>query len=235
MDKRDKRKVPQRGRALGTLPDAERCLATSKATRQRCKKPRMIGLTVCDVHGGSTLSCRNVNIREKFMRSYGNNLVADDHVGANPVSGIAWEMRRTAGNIIAIEEELAALREGELVQAESTMMRRALQDELRELVGDVEDAPPARPGESYTVVKREQTLHVWGELYLRERKHYADLVRLAFAVGFEKRRIDLMQEQVADLNSVITGMLRALGHDPNDPGVRAVVRQQIISVMPVPA
>lgn len=170
------------------------------------------------------------------MRAYGNNHVDEGHPGANPITGIAWEMRRTAGNIVAIEEEIAALNEGALVEQESVTIKRSLQAELAEVIGIVdEDELPARRGEEYVLVKREQALHLWGELYLRERSHYKELVKLAFAVGFEKRRIDLIANQVTDINNVISGVIRALGHDPNSPEIRAKVREQILSVMPVPA
>lgn len=171
------------------------------------------------------------------MRGYGNNHVGEDHVGANPVTGIGWELRRTAGNILAIEEELAHLRENELIEGTKTVTKRAFADELREVIGDVgdEDEAPSRPVDQYTIVTFEQRLHLWGELYLRERKHYGELVRLAFAVGFEKRKIELIESQVADLNAVITGVIRRLGRDPHEPEMRSIVREEILAIMPVPA
>lgn len=169
------------------------------------------------------------------MARYGNNHVGEDHVGANPISGLMWELRRCAGNIVAIEEELGYIDAHTMVEGETTTTKRALASELREVIGavdDEDDATPGKPIEEYTIVQRQQRIHAWNEMYMRERQQYNQTAKLMFAVGFEKKRLEMLQQNIADFNGAITGILRALGHDPNDPVVRQIVRQQIIAVMP---
>jgi len=197
----------------------------------------MVGLDVCLTHAPSKRAAQIKSGLAKIDRmGYGSREVSPEHVGANPVSGLAWEIRRTAGNIEAINEKLAQLRDEDFAFGQvGKTVKTSREAELRDLIGDVEDdLAPSRGGESYTIETHAARLNLWVELGLRERRHYAALLELAFKVNFEERKVRLVEAQVADLNAIITGVLRQLGHDPNDAAVRATVRQEILAVLPVP-
>lgn len=165
---------------------------------------------------------------------YGNNAVSTEHEGANPVTGLAWEIRTTAGNIEFIRDKLTELSDGELIWGtRSRTVKTTLQDELADILGDIEDGPRIpRHEDSYTQESQEAGLHVWAQLYLKERRHYVDLLKLAISSGLEHRRISIMEEHVLMVNNAVQNIIAKLGANPEDPAIRKLVKHEFAALMP---
>jgi len=206
-------------------PGAKRC--------KHCKRPAVIGLEVCWAHGGRL---PNMKTRAKRARlemaltkagyGSGNNAVAEDHVGANPVTGYMWELRRTAGNIVTAEEFIAALDPKEIIWGKT-------KEEVKDaaLSYSVEGTPVDN---SYTMTVEEAKTHMWVAIYMKEREHYGKLLKLGISAGLEERRLRLQEIMVIQLNGAITNIISRLGSDPADPGVRQMVREELLAIENAP-
>lgn len=228
-------------RELGDLPDEQRCTANKRdGSGERCTQPRMYPFTVCWNHTPKTPNAIEKRATAKLERAlmrrgYGTPTVHVDveHEGANPITGLAWEIRRTAGNIEFIEEQLAQLSDGEIIWGTTRKTSKKtladLQRELQDILGELDDGYPriSRNEDSYEQTFMEAGLHVWAQLYLRERKHYVELLKLAITSGLEHRRISIMEEHVLMVNSAITNIVSALGANPDAPEIRALVKNEL--------
>jgi hypothetical protein len=155
------------------------------------------------------------------QKGYGNTDVDRGHEGANPISGLAWELRRTAGNIVFLQEKLAEMRDEDIVWGQTL-------EETKLSAGH------GKNDESYGLTRDEARVNLWVQLFLKERTHYAGLCKLGIAAGFEAQRQRILEEQVLSVNAVLSNIIAALGHDPDKPEVRALVRDQLLELLPVP-
>jgi len=69
---------------------------------------------------------------------------------------------------------------------------------------------------------------VWLNLYLKERAHLANITTKALSIGIEARRVKLQETVAAQLATAINIMLKQLGKDPEDPGVRGIVQKALV-------
>lgn len=215
---------------LANVPDEKRC-KTIKSNKERCKKPAMAGLQVCRSHGGSfpnALAKSNAVKIEKIMNNklarhgYGQKQVDESHVGANPVTGYLWELRRTAANIITAEEFLA-----ELDPLEITWGRT--KEEMKDgVVSYTQQGDPVDP--SYTMTVDEAKVNVWVNIYMAERKAYREMLKIGISAGLEERRIRLQETLVLQLNGAISNIAANLGADPNSPEIRRMIRDELIAL-----
>lgn len=69
-------------------------------------------------------------------------------------------------------------------------------------------------------VKLSAAPNVWLQVYLIERKHLADITKIAMAAGLESRRLDWAEGMADRLISAMEDLAIQLGHDPADPKIR---------------
>lgn len=210
------------------LDDGKRCTFI-KRNGERCKNRALVGTHTCKMptHGGrfpsvvakSRLAKATIALAK---RGYGNNLADENHVGANPVTGYLWELRRTAGNIITCEEYLADLDPSEVIWGRT---KREVKDAAVSYGdgGQPQDA-------SYVMEVEEARVHNWAGIYLKERTHYASLLKIGISAGLEERRIRLQETLVLQLNGAIANIAANLGADPNSPEVRRMIRDELIAL-----
>lgn len=209
------------------LPASQRCTAKTQSGRgPRCTNPKQAGLEVCHQHGGRTKAARAKTARFKaeaviLKTGYGQKMVDDDHPGSNPVSGLVWELRSTAGNIVFLREKIADLSDEELIWGRTL-------EETKD--SDVKVSRYVDTDPSYNLTKDEARINLWAGLLLKERVHYKDLIKLALAAGFEDRRIRMQEEQVLQINNVLANIISALGRDPEDPEIRRLVRNELVAL-----
>lgn len=197
----------------------------------RCKRAAQTGLERCSTpgHGGTAPSQKAKAAAARQMviveRRYGGASVDESHEGANPVTGLGWELRRTAGKIIAVEERIAELRHYDIVWGRAYEERKD---------GEPTFGPSGQQSgdTSYDLTRDEAAINLWVQLGLKERQHYAQLCKIAIAAGFEDRRIRLLEDQVLQINDAIGNVISALGHNPDDPAIRAVVRDNLLALLP---
>lgn len=67
-------------------------------------------------------------------------------------------------------------------------------------------------------------------MYLDERKHLAQVSKDTLAAGVAERRVRLEEAQGQLLVGFVERLLRRLGHDPMDPGVREAVRTELAAI-----
>lgn len=76
------------------------------------------------------------------------------------------------------------------------------------------------PGGGFDRVKVSAAPNVWLQIYMAERKHLADVTKIAMAAGLESRRLDWAEGMADRLLVAFEELASALGQDPNDPAVR---------------
>jgi len=211
-------------------PDEERCIALKKVklpdgsykykpdgtvAKRRCKNRRMVGLTVCYTHGGAnkaaqkkSANARALTTMQKFVKP-----ISAQDPEANPVAAFEMEFRRTLGRIRWYDEQLSLLpTEKDLIWGRTK----------RESKNATEFS-----GVDTTFEARANILH---ELQFRERQHLLAMEKIWLASKFESAKLDIQRAYVMQLDKALTGILTALGHDPSDPGVRQVVRDQLLAL-----
>lgn len=174
---------------------------------------------MCRKHGGNlpgvqAKAKRNLAVApiQKEMLGYGKPVGDGD-----PAEFLMGEIRRTQGHVIWLEERVQMLSQAEMIWNETKFERK-----------DVSTGEES----SYDVQTQEAVMSVWIALYHKERQHLVNTIKIALSLGLEERRVRLQEETVTQLNAAITGILRALGKDPNDPDVRQVVRSQLLALDP---
>lgn len=211
---------PARERKMNDLARAAAARIGSGEPRPKCSYSNP---PVCfyPAHGGETRFHRELakrtqlrlDLREVTGQQYGDATVSEDHPGASPLTGYIWELRRSAGKIVAIEGMISQLRTEEIGWG------LASQEEQEG------DDVPGGAG-SYNRRTYEAKLNNWVELGLRERHHYADLIKIGITAGFEDRRLRIQEILVQQVNGLISNVLSQHGVDPSDPAVRRTVHQE---------
>lgn len=72
------------------------------------------------------------------------------------------------------------------------------------------------------------------ELEAQERDRCAKFAKLALDAGIAERTVRLAESQAGQLTVFVRGMLTALGHNPNDPQIRALVATQMRAIDAAP-
>jgi hypothetical protein len=76
------------------------------------------------------------------------------------------------------------------------------------------------PGGGFDRVKVAAAPNVWLQIYMAERKHLADVTKIAMQAGLESRRLDWAEGMADRLISAFEELASSLGHDTTDPAVR---------------
>lgn len=180
--------------------------------------------TYCKAHRESERTIiRNMGAElNRYAQTGGTTDLSPQHVGANPISGYLWELRRTASKIMACEEQIAQLTNRDIVWG------RTLEETKDAALSYNNAGDPI--DNSYTLIRDQAQLNRWVELLLIERKHYAALCNMGIRAGLENKRIEAEERTVLALQRVITNVLNAAGLDPQDPTLRATIREELIAV-----
>lgn len=144
---------------------------------------------------------------EKFVRP-----LSPGDPEANPITAFEVEFRRTLGRIRWYDEEMARLDKADLTWGKTKS----------EEIGASEFA-----GRNVTHEAKVAVIH---ELQFRERQHLIAMEKIWLSAQFTQAKLDIQRAYVAQLDGVLTNVLEALGHNPNEPSVRQVVRDQLLAL-----
>lgn len=192
----------------------ERCTAISRQTGEQCKNASVFGLKVCRFHGGGTKRSKAASARAKVhadMAAFVRPIDASDPEN-DPVAAFEIEFRRTIGRIRWYDEQIALLAPEALHWGET----KAEDVRASEFAG-VNVTAEAR----ISILVAEQRV---------ERTHLLAMEKVWIGAKLDGRRLEIQQSYVTMLDKALTGVLTALGHDASDPGVRQVVRDQLLAL-----
>jgi hypothetical protein len=184
-----------------------------------CRNQPVRGLTVCRFHGAASERARRRAERALAQQAEEERLTKARKIAArfaltvtdtNPLDAIQAELDRGAG---LIQYYLAKLVE---VDDKALTFGVAKIEDIR--------AGQGRPGRNTTF---EAQPSMWLRLLNEERDRHAKLAVEAVKIGLEARRVQIRQEESRALIAVLDGSLRALGLDPGDAKVAAVVARQL--------
>lgn len=227
---------------LGESPDG-RCTYV-KRDGERCKKPSMPGVRVCNTpsHGASLPSVRNKSQMARLERQYEASgspiapIPADDPEARGDVA-LATNIRRCVAWIRFCEAQIEALA-GHRVESEwSPEADTALADVLGDLrLISREESAGTERGEqtSLTVEKYGAGIDVWEE---RLRWYMSTLERLTkqwINAGFEAKRLDMQSRVLDRLERAVDGIVRDLGANPRAPQTRAIIATRILEAASMP-
>lgn len=176
---------------------AQRCDARAKSTGEQCARYAIEGGTVCRVHGGATKAARekarrNVEAQEVKARMVTLGLPVD----VDPTTALLEEVKVTAGHVAWLREEVRALDPGLLTWGKA---------QHEEGIG------PEGPIDKTT---HKATAPVVYELYMRERKHLAEVAALALRAGVQERQIALAEAQALQIVGVYQRALASITLTP---------------------
>lgn len=194
------------------LETSERCKA--KRNGVQCKNRHMIGLEVCHFHGGATRLAKAKSAKAKLvtkMQDFATPISADHELN-DPIAGFEHEYRRTMGRILWYDEQLSALSVEQLTWGKTK----------KEEIGATEFA-----GENTTYEARANMLH---ELQFRERQHLVNMQKIWIGAKLDESKLQIQRSYVTMLDSAMTDILTALGHDTNDPATRQIVRDRLLAL-----
>ena len=177
---------------------------------QRCKKSALIGLDVCEKHGGrfpqsAAQSKRAVALSamQKFVRPYEGHL--------DPLTAFEMEYRRTLGWIAWYDEQLAGLADEKDLIWGVTKHEKGTSGG-----GDGRDGV-------VNVKTYEARVNILEEMQRWERKHLLDLSKVWINAGLEQKRLDMLGTYLGKVQKMLERALEHLGLDLNDPKVKEAI------------
>lgn len=177
-----------------------------------CRGPALKGGARCRMHGGATPQAMRAAARRVALAELEQGAAEHRYGEPNP-----------AGPVASLEEEIARTR-GAITYLHAAIIQMG-QEELLSRVSSEHTADS--DGKKSITVKIEAVENAWVRLMLRERKHLAELLSLAFRVQLTDRRSAITDDIAGRFNIALTGILRDLGHDEADERVRQVVRDNL--------
>lgn len=170
------------------------CTAKSKQSGQRCKRPPVVGGTVCSSHGGKAPQVRNAIERRRQERAA---VLAAQTFGlpveVDPHTALLEELHRTAGAVQWLGAVVADLDKGDLVWG------RVKETHGTQLEHGTDNGVTYAAGANAFV-----------ELWQRERKHLVEVSKACITAGIEERRVRLAESAGQQLASVIRAVLDRL-------------------------
>lgn len=209
-------------RNFGNLPDEQRCIRTvfdrdeygnKLETKHRCKKPRMTGIEQCETHSGSRQKAASAQAKvltqmQKFVVP-----IAHDDPEADIVYGFEMEYRRTVGRIRFCDEQIGKLAsEREMIFGLTKLEEKS----ATEWAG--------------TDTTYEARINTWYVMQMGERKHLLEMQKIWIGAKLDAKRLEINQQYVIMLDQVITGSLKRLGLDAEDPQVRQIIREELLAL-----
>lgn len=135
-----------------------------------------------------------------------------EHYLNDPIAGFENEYRRTLGRILWYDEELARL------DAEQLTWGKSKEEEIGASEFD---------GTNVTYEAKANLLH---ELQFRERQHLINMQKIWIGAKLDESKLQIQRAYVVMLDKAMTRILTALGHDPGDPAIRQVVRDELLAL-----
>lgn len=175
--------------------DRAYCGANRRQREGTCQRPAgwgtpHPGFGPCKLHGGSTrnhVAAGQRAMAERAVKTYGLPL------DIAPAEALLEEVRWTAGHVAWLRERVQEVEQQALVWG---MTQR------------VDQGATEFPGVNTT---EGAVPNVWLDLYQRERKHLIEVCKVTLAAGIEERRIQMAQQQGAEMAGVFRRVLAALG------------------------
>lgn len=179
------------------MDDSRRCAAKSKQSGERCKRAAIVGGTTCKLHGSGTRAAReaaqrNVEAQEVQARMVTLGIPVD----VDPTTALLEEVRHTAGHVAWLRAEVQALDPDLLTWGKA---------QHEEGIG------PEGPIDKTT---HKAAAPVVYELYMRERKHLAEVAALALRAGVQERQIALAEAQALQIVGVYQRALASITLTP---------------------
>jgi hypothetical protein len=172
----------------------------------------MVGTRVCYLHGGKSPAVQDKVQRAKVAIGLARLVTPiDEHdIEADPIKSFEVEFRRT----------IAAIRYYEAKLVEITDEKDLIWGKTRE---DFKTATEfAGVDETY-----EAKIHLYEERRFQERRHLLDLQKLWVVAKLGERKLAIEQTTVDALVGAMNAVIVGMNANPNDPSVRAIVRQAI--------
>ncbi len=199
------------------------CTARAASTGERCRRRAVDGLSVCRIHGGGTRSARAKSERVKVQAQLETTLATIAHTygdeygrDIDPITGLRKLIRLSYAKITWLQQQLQHMPDNQLFSRIETESVRAL--------------PGSAPGGAVSydkiTVRPEAAALVQQDLI--ERKHLAELLRLAAAIGLRERELALIQSEVALLERALTQAFQQCDVPPQlQAELRAAVAQHL--------
>lgn len=176
----------------------------------RCRKSALIGLDVCERHGGrfpqsQAQSKRAVALSamQRFVRPYEGEL--------SPIGAFEMEFRRTLGRIAWYDEQLAKLGDEKDLIWGITKQEKGVSGGGADKDGIV------------NVKTYEARVNILEEMQRWERKHLLDLEKVWINAGLEQKRLDMLGTYITKTQKMVERAFEVLGLDMNDPKVKAAL------------
>lgn len=147
----------------------------------------------CKWHGGATPSHVTAGKVAKALTAVATFGLPRE---VDPRDALLEEVYRSAGAVDWLREQVQTLTADQVIWGKA--------EEVEKQAGEF-------PGIDTT---HKASVHVWVELYHRERKHLVDVSKAAIAAGIEERRVRLAEQQGALLAGVIKNILGELDLNP---------------------
>lgn len=192
------------------------------------------GIGKCYLHGGSTYSHRKAAQRvmaEQMAATYGLP------IETTPEDALTQELYRTAGHVAWLSEQIRTLTADDLVWGMAEAKSVADLDEYGSIAalraaGKTEDDDASK---LYELVMK-SGISAWVELYLRERKHLADVASSMLKIGIEAKRVESIRRQGLQLSAVVRAFVKLLELTPEQMlAVPSLLRTAVDQVMKPPA
>lgn len=199
---------------LAPFPEEQRCVAVSRQSKERCKKRRMTGLRVCIKHGGSNGPAKDKSARAKSlaaMKRFVTPIPGED-IEANPIVAFELEFRRTIARIRFFDEILAELDPSALGWG----IAKETDVQSSEFTG--------------TDTEKAAQVNIFYKMQLEERKRLVELIKIWIGAKLDVRKLQIEEQKVDALNTVVEKILSRLGHDTKDPVLRATVREEFLAL-----
>lgn len=192
----------------GQPMEPRRCTARSKQSGERCKRPPIIGGTVCVMHGGGTpavAAAAAERVVETQVQAKAQRVVQEWSPGDLELSPVD----------VLIRTMTATFQQGALHRAQ-------LAEQLRT---QPEVDPYVRVDSSGRQYPSPLAL-----LEQAERRLSADMSAKAISSGLAERVVRLQERQAELLVAVLEAFARSLGLDPADAQVRAAARASLLLI-----
>lgn len=193
------------------IGQTRRCKAVRSVdgVKQRCKRGAMLGLDVCQKHGGQFPNPKKVHERsvavtqmQRFVEPYSGDV--------DPIGVFEREFRRTLGRVEWLEEQIAALGDpNDLIWGKS-----------KEEVINAGTGADFTPGTNTTY---EAKINGFEEMLRWERKHLVEMEKVWIAAKLDERKLALMRSYVIEAKRGVMAALMAFGVDVSTPEAREII------------
>ncbi len=198
-----------------------------------CQRHPRTGSKVCDSHGGKAPQVRaKAEVRAEIMRwGLGDTTVDPGETMLRLVSQSAARVDFYSGLLRGAYEAADRLRVAQETPQSDLLAAETARMDLERIFNT--GGVAALIGHTYAgtqtsgVIATGEKIRGLAELEAQERDRCANFASKAVAAGLAERMTRLAEKQGAMLAGMFTAMAQALGHDPSDPAVEALIRQVI--------